>query len=155
MVATGRWFYVTQDSDTRVVIEEGGSGENPAKLTIYSGVTISSNCCYGVTVFGTNTNGNTLILNGKIEVFDASSEGITLNAEDIKDGVSIKNAVEDANAGQVTDNSNIIKVVSTDDGSGSGSDNIIGKDDETSKGAIKAITATIEKPEIEFNATTT
>ena len=49
------------------VIRVGSSGADKAKLTIGSGVTVSAPYSYGVTVFGTNTAGVELVVNGTVQ----------------------------------------------------------------------------------------
>lgn len=50
------------------VIRVGNSGTAKAKLTIGTGVTVSTDYCYGVTVFGTNDGGVELVVNGNVTV---------------------------------------------------------------------------------------
>ena len=54
--------------DSSSVIRVGDDKGTSASLTIGSGVTVSSNHCYGVTVFGKDTNGQSLTVNGKVIV---------------------------------------------------------------------------------------
>ena len=65
------------------VIRVGDSGD-AAKLTIGSGVTVSTDKCYGVTVFGKNTNGIELVMNGTVNVTGPegaiSGNGLATNA---------------------------------------------------------------------------
>ncbi len=63
-------------SDSSVIrVGDKAANENKAKLTIGEGVTVSTDFCYGITVFGNNDSDNTkdtsdieLVVNGKVNV---------------------------------------------------------------------------------------
>ena len=63
--------------DSSSVIRVGDSGEAVAELVIGAGVVVSTDHCYGVTVFGTNVNkesvGQILTVNGKVKVTGGAS----------------------------------------------------------------------------------
>ena len=60
-------------SDSSSVIRVGSTGSERAKLTIGKDVTVSTDHCYGVTVFGSNTAGIELEINGKVLVTGTES----------------------------------------------------------------------------------
>ena len=58
---------------TSSVIRVGNNAGTAAGLVIGKDVTISSSYCYGVSIFGTETNGQTLVVDGKIKVTGTAS----------------------------------------------------------------------------------
>ena len=55
------------------VIRVGNNAGTAAGLVIGKDVTISSSYCYGVSIFGTETNGQTLVVDGKVKVTGTAS----------------------------------------------------------------------------------
>lgn len=64
---------VSTFGDSSSVIRVGNNAGTAAGLVIGKDVTISSSYCYGVSIFGTETNGQSLEVNGKIKVTGTAS----------------------------------------------------------------------------------